>query len=318
MSQKQTAFKSFFSLIRIQNLFFIVLTQYCFYFLVANPIHAKETAIPVFPLTYLNWLVLASVSIAAAGYVINDYFDLNIDRINKPEKLVIDRFISRRWAMFLHLLLSFLGILISGWLSFKLNNPFLLAFNLLSVVLLFVYSSTFKKKLLSGNLIISALTAWVIFVIFVAAFQLRQGEWLPDWTPQLNKIYRMSLVYGGFAFVVSLIREVVKDMEDEIGDQKNGCKTMPIVWGAKATKVFVGVWMLVLFGILLALMVNMIITGWLLGVAYIGLMLLPYLYIIFKQFRKDKEMLDFAARSRQIKIFMLLGILSMFIFYYYN
>jgi 4-hydroxybenzoate polyprenyltransferase len=317
MNQKQKVFKSFFSLIRLQNLIFIVLTQYCFYFLVANPIYGKDAAL-VFPLKYLHPLVLASVCIAAAGYVINDYFDLNIDRINKPQKLVIDRFISRRWAMFLHLILSLAGIIISGWLSYELHNPFLLAFNMLSVLLLFVYSSTFKKKLLSGNVIISALTAWVILVLFVASFQWQQGEWLPDWTHELNKMYKLSLVYGCFAFIVSLIREVVKDMEDEMGDQKNGCKTMPIVWGGKTTKVFVGVWMLVLAGMLFALIVNMIIAGWLIGVAYIGFILLPYLYGIFKRFRKDKTTKDFAERSRQIKIFMLLGILSMFIFHYYN
>ncbi|MEY2835042.1 MAG: hypothetical protein RLZZ557_704 [Bacteroidota bacterium] len=318
MSQKQTVFKSFFSLIRLQNLLFIVLTQYCFYFLVVHSTYTKQSAVLVLSISYLHWLVLASVSIAAAGYVINDYFDLNIDRINKPQKLVIDRFISRRWAMFLHLILSLVGLLISGWLSYQLHNPFLLAFNMLTVFLLFVYSSTFKKKLLSGNVIISALTAWVILVMFVAAFQWQQGEWFPDWTHQLNTIYKLSLVYGGFAFIVSLIREVVKDMEDEIGDQKNGCKTMPIVWGLKTTKVFVGVWMLVLAGILLALMVNMIIIGWLIGVFYIGLILLPYFYGIFKRFRKDKTTQDFAARSRQIKIFMLMGILSMLIFHYYN
>jgi len=297
---------------------FIVLTQYGFYFLILYPTYTQQSAELVLSIFYLHWLILASVCIAAAGYVINDYFDLNIDRINKPEKLVIDRFISRRWAMFLHLILSLAGLLISGWLSYQMHNPFLLAFNMLTVFLLFVYSSTFKKKLLSGNVIISALTAWVILVLFVAAFQWKEGEWFPEWTPQLNIIYKLSLVYGGFAFIVSLIREVVKDMEDEIGDQKNGCKTMPIVWGSKATKVFVGVWMLVLAGILVALMVNMIITGWLIGVIYIGLILLPYLYGIFKGFRKDKTMQDFAARSRQIKIFMLLGILSMLVFHYYN
>jgi 1,4-dihydroxy-2-naphthoate octaprenyltransferase len=76
--------------------------------------------------------------------------------------------------------------------------------------------------------------------------------------------------------------------------------------------------MLVLAGMLFALIVNMIIAGWLIGVAYIGFILLPYLYGIFKRFRKDKTTKDFAERSRQIKIFMLLGILSMFIFHYYN
>src|SRR5689334_11774190 len=96
--------KAFFRLVRWPNLVFIVLTQALFYFCIYLPLfHAHAVK-------KLVLLVLASVSIAAAGYIINDYFDLNIDRVNKPEKIVIDKEIKRRWAIFWHLALSFFGV----------------------------------------------------------------------------------------------------------------------------------------------------------------------------------------------------------------
>lgn len=310
--------RSFFSLIRLQNLVFIVVTQYCFYFLVMIPAfrHYGESVQP--DGFNMHFLVFASVLIAGAGYVINDYFDLNIDRINKPQKLVIDRFISRRWAMFLHLILSAGGIVLSAYVAFSLGNLLIFLFNLLSVFLLFVYSSTYKKKLLSGNIIIAALSAWVILVMFLASCSWEPGRLLPVWTSPQNEIYKIAIIYAAFAFIVSLIREVVKDMEDETGDKKNGCKTMPIVWGIKSTKVFIGVWILVLFGMMVIILFNLMIAGWIGGVFYILLILFPSLIHIYSRFAKAISKKDYTRLSRDIKIFMLAGILSMFIYFYYQ
>src|SRR5689334_19350354 len=99
---------AFFRLVRWPNLFFIALTQALFYFCIYYPLyHVHNTK-------RLVLLILASVFIAAAGYIINDYFDLNIDRINKPGRIVIDKIINRRWAIIWHLLLSFLGVVLTA------------------------------------------------------------------------------------------------------------------------------------------------------------------------------------------------------------
>jgi 4-hydroxybenzoate polyprenyltransferase len=103
-----------------------------------------------------------SLSIAAAGYIINDYFDLNIDRVNNPYKLVVEKIIKRRWAIIWHLILSGMGIAIGFYLSWKLRNVFIGPSNLFCVLLLWFYSTTFKKKLLIGNILISLLTAWLL------------------------------------------------------------------------------------------------------------------------------------------------------------
>ncbi|MES1161033.1 MAG: geranylgeranylglycerol-phosphate geranylgeranyltransferase, partial [Bacteroidota bacterium] len=179
---------------------------------------------------------LSSVLIAAAGYIINDYFDLNIDRVNKPDKLVVDKIIKRRWTILWHWILSGLGVLLGFYVSWKLRNPIVGLANLGCVVLLWFYSTTFKRKLLIGNVIISLLTAWVILVLYTCEFSLQELR-DPARHYILSRLFKFAIVYAGFAFIISLIREVVKDIEDMEGDARYGCRTMPIVWGVNTAKV---------------------------------------------------------------------------------
>ncbi len=122
-----------------------------------------------------------------------------------------------------------------------------LFFNLLSIAGLWFYSTTFKKQLLIGNIVISLLTAWVILVIAVAVYRLHGS--LNEGSFIITRLIKVSILYAGFAFIISLIREVVKDMEDIQGDVKYGCRTMPIVWGIPVSKVFAGVWLVALLGL---------------------------------------------------------------------
>ena len=160
---------SFFRLIRWPNLLFIALTQALFYYAVIFPVLPaaydqlrQKLTLPVFAL-----LVLASVLIAAAGYIINDYFDINIDRVNKPDKMVVEKMIKRRWAIIWHIVLTMAGLVLSLYVGLKTSLIIFFA-NAGCALLLWVYSTTFKKKLLSGNVIISVLTAWTIIVLYFA------------------------------------------------------------------------------------------------------------------------------------------------------
>ena len=308
---------AFFQLIRYKNLIFITLTQLFFYGFIIRP--SYEVLLSNSPLLshdLFHWMLIASILIAGGGYIINDYFDLNIDKINKPDKLIVDKEISRRWAMMLHFIMSIVGIVITGYVSMKLNNFLLLLLNASSVILLWVYSTTFKKKLLTGNVIISILTAWVIFMLFFAEINWTSGSMLPSSNPALIPIYKLAIIYGGFAFIVSLIREVIKDIEDETGDRKYGCKTMPIVWGVNASKIFVAVWMVALFGALVAIMVYSIFNKWyLIGLYITGL--LVFIIQIFIKLKRANRIEDYTSLTRMVKIFMLAGILSMALYYYY-
>src|SRR5215203_5398023 len=97
---------AFIKMIRLPNLIFIVLTQVLFHVTVLDTILLPVGIRPAIDGWNFVLLSVASVLIAAAGYIINDYFDINIDQINKPDKMVLQKVINRRWAIFLHLLIT--------------------------------------------------------------------------------------------------------------------------------------------------------------------------------------------------------------------
>lgn len=297
---------AFFRLIRWPNLVFIALTQILFYYFVILPNYRYSTS-PVSTLT-LFYLIFASVLIAAAGYIINDYFDLNIDQVNKPERMVIDNHIKRRWAIVLHLVFSGVGIILSLLVSLQ-SNFIIFTGNILCVILLWLYSTTFKKQLLIGNVVISLLTAWVIIVCYLTL-----NKSFIFYTPNnlvLHRVFRFALLYASFAFIISLVREVVKDIEDIQGDSRYNCKTMPIVWGIPVSKVFAGVWISVLICALVALQFYVLQVGWWVSSIYTLLFVLIPLGKILRDLYYAQVTKDYAALSKNIKIVMLTGILSM-------
>ncbi len=304
---------AFFRLIRWPNLLFIVLTQMLFrYFILpfvyARPHEGYENIKLSENLFYL--LVLASVCIAAAGYIINDYFDENIDQVNKSAKVIVGKFIKRRSAILLHALLSFIGLAISIYIGYKLGNIFIPLFNFLAINFLLVYSSTFKKKILIGNVLISLLTAWVILVLTLAEYRFRISPEDVVW----QRLLKMSFVYAGFAFIISLVREVIKDMEDIEGDVKYGCKTMPIVWGLPVAKVFTAVWIVVLTGVLFAILIYVVQLGWWFSALYsLVAIIVPLLWVLQKLYKANTSS-DFHKLSSVVKLIMLAGIVSMLFF----
>lgn len=307
---------AFFRLIRYPNLMFIALTQALFFFIIQKPAFAKSTngLSPQLGDNDFLLLLISSVLIAAGGYIINDYFDMDIDNVNKPHKLVIGKVISRRWAMLLHMLLSVIGLFLTALVAIHINNVLLLVLNFFSVVLLLFYSTTFKKKLLIGNIIISLLTAWVVGVLFVAEIRFSDLGYMLNNNDVIQRLYKYTLVYAGFAFVVSLVREVIKDAEDIIGDKKYGCTTMPIVWGIHASKIYAATWLVVLMGLLISIFFYAIFNNWnwLVPICCSGLLL--YLIFILFNIKKAVNSKDFANISNHIKMLMLVGILSILLF----
>ncbi len=259
-------------------------------------------------------ICISSVLIAAAGYIINDYFDLNIDQVNKPDKLVVDKIIRRRWVIVWHIVLSVTGIAIGFYVDYTTHILLLGFSNAVCVFLLFVYSISLKRKFLAGNILISLLTSWTILVVAWCEYNhlIKINNGL-----HADKILRETFLYAGFAFIISLIREVVKDMEDMEGDRKYGCRTMPIVWGINATKVFVAVWLVVLTGVFLIVQVYALRLGWWLSVLYSLILILAPLIWIFRKLFPAQSPQDFHRISSAIKFVMLTGIVSMIFFKVY-
>ena len=303
---------AFLKMIRLPNLLFIALTQALFQFCIYYQIYKGH--IPANDTRNFVLLMVASVFIAAAGYIINDYFDINIDEVNKPEKMIVDKVISRRWAIVWHFILSITGILLTILALPFFEKWYLILANIFCIVLLWLYSTTFKKKLLIGNIAISLLTAWTILVIFFSKVSVSDA-FDADHTGQ-PKFFRFAFLYAGFAFIISLIREAIKDIEDMPGDARYGCKTMPIVWGVNATKVYIAVWMIILISILIVVQVYILQFQWWWAVIYCILMIiLPLLYIFLKLF-KASSIQDYHRLSSLTKLTMLTGIVSMIFFYF--
>jgi len=205
------AIQQFFYLIRPLNLGVLILTQAMVYY----TLPAEGCGAFNFDSRF-GLLLLATLFLASAGYVINDYFDAKIDLVNKPEKMVLDTRLRRRYAIGLHIALNTIAVLIGFYLSIRLG-----IFNMGVALALLVYSMALKKRFLIGNLFVAALMGLVVFVV-----------WLFDRGLSLNLV----LFYSLFAFMTGLLREIIKDIEDRKGDAKFSCRTLPIVLGVAKTK----------------------------------------------------------------------------------
>ena len=303
---------AFLKLVRLPNLFFIALSQGLFQFCIYRPMY--DGHIPANDNLHFIFLSFASLLIAAAGYIINDYFDINIDEVNKPGRMVVDKVISRRWAIAWHFLLNSAGLLLTILALPFLQKWYLILANMLCMALLWFYSTSFKKKLLIGNIVISLLTAWTILIIFFSKVNL--GDAIGAGTTDYHRFFRFAVLYAGFAFIISLIREAIKDMEDMPGDAKYGCRTMPIVWGVNATKVYTAVWLVVLISMVVIVMIYMLQFRWWLPVSYCIATIIFPLSIVLIKLRNSSMPKNFHQLSSITKLVMFTGILSILFFYF--
>lgn len=270
-------------LIRVRNLLIIAVSQLFTRVFLIGP---KEEYIDILSDPSLYLIVLSTVCIAAAGYVINDYFDVKIDIINKPDRVVIGRYLKRRMAMGAHQLLNILGVglvvMINHWIVFL---------DILCITLLWFYSLRFKRLPFIGNFIVSLLTSLSIF--------------LPSLHYPANR--SLVIIFAIFSFFISLVRELIKDMEDVRGDALHGARTLPIVWGLKRTKYLLYLLILLFVGVLFTLsqpLHNPILL------TLFEALLFPIGWLTYKIYKADTRR-DFAKLSALCKIIMLLGLFCM-------
>ena len=227
---------SFFKLVRLKNLIIIALTQLIIKFSLINPF--LDNFILSNNQFYL--LVLATIFITASGYIINDIYDVRTDKVNKEESIIIGKSITSRDAITWYVIFNFLGLGLGVYIAYVVKQPYYSLIFIYCIFSLWAYSKQMKTSFLYGNLQVSLLTA--LSIINVALFDI-----IPNGINKNNgeiMILRIILFYALFAFIITFIREIIKDLEDMEGDKKIQAKTLAITYGIQKTK-----WVSLIFSI---------------------------------------------------------------------
>lgn len=308
-------------LIRWTNLLIVFLTQLLAWWCVVLPMQ-RYTGTPLL-LNAGNFILLSlsTVFIAAAGYIINDYFDIRIDAINRPEKVVLEKRIPRRMAILSHTALNVLALLLAAIVAKQAGHYEWLILQLTCTLLLWFYSTHFKRMFMTGNVVVALLTALTIITIILYETSLHHYIGMPAFeseTPgQLmpNPVWVLG-VYAYFAFVLTWMREIVKDMEDFKGDAEEGCVTMPIKWGLLRSVRFTQ--LLGIFAVLPLIIaaVRLCLTGWLpLGIYTAVALVAPIIWWIFI-LPNGATAAHYNKASSRLKIIMVLGVGSLIIYFF--
>ncbi len=294
--------KAAFTLIRFPNLVFIFLTQVLARFFIIDPAIKDRGMIAVLDTPHFYLLCLSTVLIAAAGYIINDYFDIGIDAINKPHKVTIEKIFKRRTIIIWHISLNIAAMLIVIGLTLSLLQLRLVLIQLVSILLLIFYSTTFKRKLIIGNLCIGVLTGLTLLTVafYEPAFELFNTDFLHS---------KLLWMYVLFSFIITFIREVVKDIEDVKGDTAQNCETIPLVWGIDNAKKIVYVFIGLLLTLLLITAYYFFSFNKVLVIYLFAAVFVPVIFTLYKT-RQASHSADFNRISTYVKIVTLLGILS--------
>lgn len=306
---------SFLKLIRTQNLFIIAFTQYMVRYSLIEPILNYNGF--ELQLSDLNFflLVLSTVMIAAAGYIINDYFDIRIDKVNKPERLVIGKGIKRRVAMGSHIVISTLAIAISFYISRAIGVWKLSLVFVICASGLWFYSTTFKRQMLVGNIAIALFTALVPFMVGMFELIPCYKHYLSiDYTISFKNIIYYVIGVSFFAFITTLIREIIKDIEDYEGDLEFGCETLPIVIGKQKTQFVVAGIIVITMGCLAYIQQLQWAQNETLSFYYFLFALqIPMAFLAYKTITAQSKS-EYIFAGNTAKLIMLLGVCYLFIF----
>lgn len=294
----------YLKLIRYQNLLMLAVMQLIFRY--------GFLELQNIPLALADWqyllLVLATVSIAAGGYVINNIMDVETDTENKPENVVVGKFISEIKAYNLYIGFTVIGVAIGFYLSNVINKPSFASIFIIIAATLYFYATSLKQSLLIGNFIVALLLSFSVIIIGI--FDLYPVTYEEN-RPFMGLLFSILIDYAIFAFIINFIREIVKDLQDIEGDSNQGMNTLPIAFGTgKTTKLVFGLSFIPVILILNYINTNLFSAGLLYGTLFgMVFILAPLLYFTTKIWSATKTQ-DFHHLSTVLKWILFFGILS--------
>ena len=299
-------------LVRWPNLLVVALTQLLIFYLVLTPAYRTADVSAVCS----NWkvveLILITLSISASGYIINDLLDAKIDAVNRPGSNQVEQ-LGRDFVQWLYALCILGGFLFSLLVAFRLGELELVWIFPLTVALLSTYSVYLKGVPFLGNLLIALYCAGVPGIIFLA--ERDSIRLLLERQPQTGiDLIRTGLLFMLFAFLATLLRELVKDVDDMNGDRLAGCQSLPIIWGLpKAKRLAYFYLVLLTLALLTPYLFNWEFFQQPVTITYVLLLLLSL--GVFSYFLRAAQIQkDFHRLSQFIKLYLLLGLGLLFCF----
>jgi len=300
----------FFKLIRWKNLIMIALMQCLIKYALLLPFYASHGVVTTLNGLAFFLLVLATVCIAAGGYIINDIYDIETDIVNKPEKVIINKYITEKSALTLFIILNVIGVGTGFYLSNGIGKSGFFVIFIIASALLYIYSSYLKQMLLVGNIIVSLVVS--LSILLIGIFELLPAITEANRVVQIT-FFKIILDYAIFAFMINLIRELVKDIEDIDGDYKAGMQTLPIVLGRERANKIVFVLSLiplfsVIYYVITYLFKQQLVVGY-----FLVLVIAPLIYISIKLFSAEQKA-QYKHISLVLKLVMLTGMLSLLLY----
>jgi len=296
----------YLNLIRYKNLLIIALTQICIKYGLFVPLKIN-LALSDFQ---FSLLVLSTLFIAAAGNIINDIYDVKIDKINKPEKVIIGKKITEAKANKLYIFLNIVGVVLGFYIANSIDKPSFAAIFIIISALLYIYSSQLKGVLFFGNLIISLLVA--ISLLIMVVFDILPAIEFTITSMQIAAS-KVVLQYAFFVFFINFIREIVKDLEDINGDKNGGLNTIPIAIGRKRATILVFILSVLVTFFVILYMYMFLYSVQIMVLYFLFLILAPLLYFCIKAWSAENKK-DYYKLSIILKIILVMGLFSMLLY----
>lgn len=305
---------AYLRLIRFGNVLFIGLFQVLLRYCVVLPVLGQWNITPVMTSLEFSLLVIATMAFTASGNAINDYFDVRTDSINRPEAQVVDKLINRKTTILIHVLLTLVGLFCGLYLAFDYHKETYAMFFVVVPIVLWFYSTHFKKQIFIGNLIVATMMAITSLLVVSAEISaiVASGSIGVLETQACNQVWKYTAAFSFFGFITNLAREIVKDMEDVEGDMQCGCHTIPVEMGLDNSKVVVIMLEVITVVVLwVAYFMTYVLYSCPFCWLYILLAVtLPICYIVYLVARA-KTQADYHKISRFSKIVMFFGVLIM-------
>jgi 4-hydroxybenzoate polyprenyltransferase len=297
-------------MIRPVNLLILAVTQYLVLFFLIRPIMLLNNCDIMTSQLDFMLFVLSNVLLAAAGYVINDYYDTRIDTINKPDKNVFLNGIPLKNAVNLNYILNAAACLMGFYCAWRVGFIKLGFLPLVVALSLYFYALKYKRQFLIGNIVVALIIAYSILVVWLFQFFAIKSDQVVFAAMMNNFMVISNFVIGFavFAFFITFIREIIKDIEDIEGDRADGCNTVPIKMGIPKTKKFI-IGFTIFTMLLLAFGQTMLYTDYIITCWYLMVVQAMFLFLIVK-LMKAKEKPDFHFLSVFAKIIMIAGLLA--------